>query len=165
MKYRTFRSLATIGGIVIIMGLCGLCGSCYYFANFANKNSPSRNDNQVARTTPTPAQSPTSTPSNTTGLSRASQLTIDYLNSHASATTDKIKDAFPRESFKVNIYRDGSSPTWTRLKIDLDRDDKDDEKWTLNAGQPDKRQVSTRDDEQYDKEYRWQGGKWVEKIK
>ena len=161
MKYRTFRNLLTMGGIILILGLCGLCGSCYFFAN---KNSPSRNDNTSARTTPTPAQqSPTPTPFNTAGLRREDQLTVDYLNSHTSATTDKIKDAFPREPFKVNIYRDGSSPTWTRLKIDLDRDDKDDEKWTLTNGQPDKRQVSTRDDEQYDKEYRWQGGKWIEK--
>ena len=164
MKYRTFRNLLTVGGIVVILGLCGLCGSCYFFAN---KNSQTRNDNSIARTTPTPTPTPssTSTPTNTSGLRREDQLTMDYLNSHQSATTDKIKDAFPRERFKVNIYRDGSSPTWTRLKIDLDRDDKDDEKWTLNAGQPDKRQVSTRDDEQYDKEYRWQGGKWVEKSK
>ena len=160
MKYRTFRNLLTVGSIVIILGLCG---SCYFFAN---KNSPSRNDNSIARSTPTPTRSPSPTPSTSaSGLRRADQLTIDYLNSHTSATTDKIKDAFPRESFKVNIYRDGSSPTWTRLKIDLDRDEKDDEKWTLNAGQPDKRQVSTRDDEQYDREYRWQGGKWVEKSK
>lgn len=160
MKYRTFRNLLTIGGIAALLGLCGWCGSCYYFAN---KNSQSRNYNSTVRSTPTPTPAPTSTPINTTGLRREDQLTIDYLNSHPSATTDKIKDAFPREPFKVNIYRDGTSPTWTRLKIDLDRDNKDDEKWTLANGQPDKRQVSTQDDEQYDKEYRWQGGKWVEK--
>jgi hypothetical protein len=92
-------------------------------------------------------------------------MIIDLLNKQTTATGDKIKDAFPKERFKVNVYRDGSSSTWTRLKLDLDRDEKDDEKWTLSAGQPDKRQVSTRDDEQYDREYRWRGGQWVEKSK
>jgi hypothetical protein len=159
MKYRTFRNLITIGGIALILGLCGSYG---YFATRNSKQS--RNDNATARSsTLAPAQSPNPAPSNTTGLRRVDQLTIDYLNSHPGATTDKIKDAFPRESFKVNIYRDGSSPTWTRLKVDLDRDEKDDEKWTLNAGQPDKRQVSTEDDERYDREFRWRGGQWVEK--
>jgi hypothetical protein len=90
-------------------------------------------------------------------------MIIDLLNRQPNATTDKIKDAFPKERFKVNVYRDGNGSTWTRLKVDLDRDEKDDEKWTLANGQPDKRQVSTRDDEQYDREYRWRGGQWVEK--
>ncbi len=160
MKYRTFRNLVTLGGIVVLLGLCGLCASC---ARLFSSDS-SRNEPPVTRSTPTPAPSSTPTPSNT-GLRREDQMIIDYLSRQSTATTDKIKDAFPRESFKVNIYRDGSGPTWTRLKLDLDRDNKDDEKWTLANGQPDKRQVSTRDDEQYDREYRWRGGQWVEKSK
>ena len=162
MTYRTFRNLITIGGIVVLLGLCGLCGSC---ANLFSKKSPSDMP-PAARSTPTPASSPVSTPvPSNTGLRREDQMIIDLLNRQSTATSDKIKDAFPKEKFKVNIYRDGAGTTWTRLKLDLDRDEKDDEKWTLNAGQPDKRQVSTRDDGQYDREYRWRGGQWVEKSK
>lgn len=164
MKYRTFRNLLTIGGILILIGLCGLCGTCAYL--LPGNSNQNRNENSVVRSTPTPDPSPNSTPTpSNTGLRREDQMIIDLLNRQSKATGDKIKDAFPRERFKVNVYRDGSSPTWTRLKVDLDRDEKDDEKWTLAGGQPDKRQVSTRDDEQYDKEYRWRGGMWVEKGK
>jgi hypothetical protein len=160
MKYRTFRNLVTLGGIVLLLGLCGLCGSC---ARLLGSRSP-KDEPPVVQTTPTPASTVTPPPSNS-GLRREDQMIIDLLNRQPKAASDKIKDAFPRESFKVNIYRDGSGSTWTRLKIDLDRDNKDDEKWTLTNGQPDKRQVSTRDDEQYDREYRWRGGQWVEKSK
>jgi hypothetical protein len=164
MKYRTFRNLITIGGIGVLLVLCSLCGSCGYF--FSGNSNQNRNENSIVRSTPTPDQSPgpTPTPSNT-GLRRVDQMIVDLLNRQTNVTSDKIKDAFPRESFKVNIYRDGNGSTWTRLKVDLDRDEKDDEKWTLAAGQPDKRQVSTNDDGQYDREYRWRGGQWVEKSK
>ena len=162
MKYRTFRNLITIGGIIILVGLCGLCGTCAYFS--PTNSNQNRNENTIVRATPTPDQSPNSTPTpSNTGLRREDQMIIDLLNKQSTATSDKIKDAFPKEKFKVNIYRDGNGSTWTRLKVDLDRDEKDDEKWTLVNGQPDKRQVSTRDDGNYDREYRWRGGQWVEK--
>jgi hypothetical protein len=162
MKYRTFRNLLTLGGIVLLLGLCGLCGTCARLSGTKSyRNTPPP---PVARTTPTPAPSSTPAPSDTGGLRRVDKMIVDYIG-FMPAMTDKHKDLFPRESFKVNIYRDGDSQTWTRVKIDLDRDNKDDEKWTLAGKQPDKRQVSTRDDEQYDREYRWQGGQWVEKSK
>ena len=96
------------------------------------------------------------------GQRREDQLIMNFLATR-SATTDKVKDAFPRESFKVNFYRDEGSAGWTRIKIDYDRDGKDDEKWDLQDGQPNKRRVATRDDEQYDLEYRWRNSQWVEK--
>jgi hypothetical protein len=82
------------------------------------------------------------------------------------ATTDKIKDAFPSQAYKVNLYHDAGFDSWNRAKIDLDRDEKDDEKWTFEgsgAGRKVKRQVSPADDGQYPEEYRLQGGAWVKK--
>jgi hypothetical protein len=156
MKYKTFRNLVSVGGGALLVSICGL-SSCLLGGR--NSQSEKRVDNPpLASTSPTTAQSPT----NSAGRS-ADKAVVEFLNRQPNATSDKIKDAFPRESFKVNIYRDGGSPTWTRLKIDLDRDEKDDEKWTLANGQPDKRQVSTRDDGNYDREYRWRGAEWVEK--
>lgn len=153
MKYKTFRNLVTLGGVTLLLGTCGL-SSCFFSGETPRKTERAT----IATSTPTatPVQS-------NTNARTADQAVVEFLNRQPNATGERIKDAFPRESFKVNIYRDGNSPTWTRLKIDLDRDEKDDEKWTLANGQPDKRQVSTRDDGNYDREYRWRGAQWVEK--
>jgi len=188
MKYRTFRNLLLLGGATV---LSGLCGTCFYFAGRDQNGSYyASSSDPVARTAPTPSLATTGTGSTggtvtprtqypngvahsavaTTGSSsspysgqrREEQLILNFLDSQP-ATTDKVKDAFPRESFKVNVYRDDNDPNWTRLKIDLDRDGKDDEKWDLKDGQPAKRRVATRDDEQYDREYRWRNAQWVEK--
>lgn len=157
MKYKTFRNLVGLGGGALLVSICGL-SSCLLGDKPSSKGGRIDNQPSGVSTSPTVAQSPV----NSTTRS-ADQAVVEFLNRQPNATGDKIKDAFPRESFKVNIYRDGSGQKWTRLKIDLDRDEKDDEKWTLDNGQPDKRQVSTRDDGNYDREYRWRGGQWVEK--
>lgn len=157
MKYKTFRNLVSLGGGALLLSICGL-SSCLLGDKSAQSEKQVNNPPPLASTSPKANQSPV----NSAGRS-ADQAVVEFLNRQPNATGDRIKDAFPRESFKVNIYRDGDSQTWTRLKIDLDRDEKDDEKWTLNNGQPDKRQVSTRDDGNYDREYRWRGAQWVEK--
>lgn len=162
MKFRTFRNLLLIGGATVFSGLCG---TCFYFAGSNQAGS-----NPVAKTAPTPyvttgtgsgggvteLQTPyrnsgapsagvTTGPSSQTrsGQRREEQLILNFLASQP-ATTDKVKDAFPGESFKVNVYCDDHNPNWTRLKIDLDRDGKDDEKWELKDGQPAKRRVARR---------------------
>ncbi|MFN7975357.1 MAG: hypothetical protein U0166_23890, partial [Acidobacteriota bacterium] len=79
---------------------------------------------------------------------------------------DKVKDAFPGEYYKVNLYRDAGEAKVNRLKIDLDRDDRFDEKWTfLPAGPADqvKRQVSPQDDDtSYTVEYMLRAERWVQ---
>lgn len=163
MKYKTFRNLITLGGATV---LAGLFGTCAYFSG----NTPPASSRTNSAPYDSKAQYPTDRASTTTpagapsqnGQRREDQLILNLLATKP-ATTDKIKDAFPRESFKVNVYRDEGSTTWTRLKIDLDRDGKDDEKWELKDGQPAKRRIATRDDEQYDREYRWRNSQWVEK--
>ena len=79
---------------------------------------------------------------------------------------DKLKDAIPGRPFKVNLYQDAGKKKANRLKLDLDRDDKWDEKWTFEeeGGRVEvKRQVAPADDEQYTEEYRLRGGRWVRK--
>jgi hypothetical protein len=178
MKYRTFRNLALLGGTT---ALAGLCLTCYNFAG-SNQTGHTRTVNRTAPAAPLvgsgervaanpqtqyPAGRVSSAPArpatqSQSGQRREDQLILDFLAANP-ATTEKVKDAFPRESFKVNFYRDFGSPTWTRIKIDTDRDGKDDEKWDLLNGQLAKRRVATRDDEQYDREYRWRNSQWVEK--
>lgn len=172
MKYKTFRNFIFYPScFVSVAALFGACWACNNHtsreeikpASAPTASAPAKPGGKPANA-PAPSSS-TSTAAQVATDRRVDQLIFDYLTTHANATTDKVKDAFPRESFKVNIYHDEGNASWNRLKVDLDRDEQDDEKWTLENGMPAKRQVSTRDDGTYDREYRWQGGKWVEKVK
>ena len=162
MRFTTFRNFVILpsgllAGVLVIGGfvlLCRSCGSSRPEREAAHNPPPLTTDTQTA---PRPLVSAKG------GSNFRDQLIVDYLNSHRQAAGDKIKDALPRESFKVNLFADNGSATWNRLKIDLDRDEKWDEKWDLENAQPLKRQVASRDDEVYDLEYRWQGGAWTEK--
>lgn len=177
MKYRTFRNLVVLGGGTVLASLWGTC--LYVGVTRSDRSSeaagvaasrPSGGAGggvAVANTQPQPRVNALSGPAaapppaqSQTGQRREDQLILNFLATH-TATTDKVKDAFPSESFKVNFYCDDGGAKWTRLKIDLDRDGRDDEKWDLKDGRPDKRRVATRDDEQYDREYRWRNAQWV----
>lgn len=92
------------------------------------------------------------------GLRSLDQAILDRVGSPAS--TDKVKDAFPG-AIKVNLYHDDKSGWFNRLKIDLDRDEKWDEKWTLAGGKVLKRQVAPADDEVYTEAYVLEGQTWV----
>lgn len=73
------------------------------------------------------------------------------------AADEKLKDAIPGP-IKVNVYREGD--LWARAKVDLDRDDKWDEKWTIAEGGAIERQVAPADDEVYTETYRLADGTW-----
>lgn len=74
--------------------------------------------------------------------------------------SDKVKDATGRTSYKVNLYQDAGQASMNRAKVDLDRDEKWDEKWTF-APDGITRQVAPNDDEQYSQTFLWSGGAWV----
>jgi hypothetical protein len=75
--------------------------------------------------------------------------------------SDKLKDVTSGQAFKVNVYQDGGSTTANRAKVDLDRDDKWDEKWTFQSDGTIQRQTAPNDDEQYTVKEVWQNGAWV----
>lgn len=172
MKYRTFRNLVLLGGVTVLAGLgatCVLLVRSIPSSQTAARASTSAAYNSGGATGGAQVPVGASTGGGVApaaqyegGQRREDQLILNFL-ARTPATTNKVQDAFPRERFKVNFYRDDSGPNWTRLKIDTDRDGKDDEKWELQNGQPAKRRVATRDDEQYDREYRWRNSQWVEK--
>lgn len=74
--------------------------------------------------------------------------------------TDKVKDATGGTPYKANLYQDAGQSTINRAKVDYDRDEKWDEKWTYSPGEI-KRQVAPADDERYTEEYVWSGGGWT----
>ncbi|MFT5686695.1 MAG: hypothetical protein ACI8RZ_007651 [Myxococcota bacterium] len=73
--------------------------------------------------------------------------------------TGKVKDASKGQAFKVNLYQDDGHSVMNRAKVDLDRDDKWDEKWTLD-GSSITRKVAPGDDESYTVEETWSGSAW-----
>lgn len=73
--------------------------------------------------------------------------------------TDKIKDATKGQSYKVNLYQDAGHSSFNRAKVDLDRDDKWDESWTID-GQTVTRKVAPNDDENYSLSHTWGASGW-----
>ncbi len=141
MKYTTFRNLVVVGGL----GLLGVgvwqCGRCA-------ADRPDSTPDAAARTV---SSSP---------RSGASGAVEPYLLAKLgkSAPSDKIKDGLGAGQPKVNVYNEGG--IWARAKVDLDRDEKWDEKWSFDDGVV-KRQVSPADDDtHYPIEYRWVDGTW-----
>lgn len=73
---------------------------------------------------------------------------------------DKIKDAAPGRRYKINVYQDAGLNSVNRLKIDLDRDEKWDEKFSFASGRA-TRVVAPADDENYTEKYRLTPDGWV----
>lgn len=74
--------------------------------------------------------------------------------------TDKVKDATAGKPYKINLYQDAGALSVNRAKLDLDRDDKWDEKITFEANAI-LREVAPADDEQYTETWHWDGSGWA----
>lgn len=160
MKYKTFRNLMIICGAAVLIGSCSFCTYLY-------RSAPSPPPPRVVEISQQPMveHQPVSAPISTpdvdalNGLRKIDQKVLEAVRMPVSG--DKIKDAFPNEPFKINVYCDKGETSWNRVKVDYNRNEKWDEKWELVAGQPSKRMVASKDDENYDEVYRWVDGKWV----
>ena len=76
--------------------------------------------------------------------------------------SEKVHDATKSKKtpYKINVYRDPGHTTVTRLRIDLDRDDRWDEKWTFD-GEAVRRLIAPQDDEHYTQTFTWAGNGWA----
>lgn len=173
MKYTTFRGLLIGAGVLIALGAFGSCIVCV--------SSGSRTDSGRQAAAPSPARpapepraaEPITTPP-TTATAPAVELGAESLpltemdravleRARQDISGDKVKDALGGRPYKVNLYKDAGQARVNRLKIDLDRDEKWDEKWTLESADQVKRQIAPNDDEQYTLEYRLEGERWRKK--
>lgn len=161
MKLQNFM---LIGGLVLIGG-----GVAAYSLWPAAAPSPATPPQPAAqRTQPTQPQSTapqteTPTAATTPPVPQPAGRAVDrevmaYLGKSISG--DKIKDATKGRPYKVNLYQDAGNATVNRAKIDLDRDEKFDEKWTFD-GPNISRKVAPADDENYTETYVWGGSDWV----
>ena len=97
--------------------------------------------------------------------SRPDQRAVDQVVSRHlghNLGSSKLKDVTKGLPYKVNVYQDDGNAVANRAKIDLDRDDQWDEKWTFKGGSI-SRKVAPNDDEDYTVEQDWQDGGWVDR--
>ncbi|MDP2308544.1 MAG: hypothetical protein Q8P18_21165 [Pseudomonadota bacterium] len=166
MKLNTFIAMLAVGGG------CGLAG--FAFATYTmSPDSPPQAAPTPVVLMPAPAPPPTapieavldapvaSPPVGAPDLGGAREIdrmVIGYVGRDIG--TDKLKDVSQGKPWKVNVYQDKGSATANRAKVDLDRDDKWDEKFTFKGGAI-TRDVAPADDEAYTLSYRWDGKDWV----
>jgi hypothetical protein len=193
MKYKTFRGLVMAGGgLAVLFGCGGLawwCGSGVMRAGEERRAGLAEPGAASPHTQPTsliappkptalgarPVEAPGPSPTNATAplpagaseqgipLRPMDRELLELAGRDISG--DKVKDALKGRSYKVNVYKDAGEARVNRLKVDLDRDDKFDEKWTLSPARDDiRRQVSPADDDTtYTEEYRLRGEVWIRK--
>jgi len=177
MRYKTFRNLSALGGLAVVgaLGYLGArsCSSGPAHAPVATAPqpapastapSPTAATGPVAATDPVAATRPTAAGDGSVPLRAVDRLAL--MAARTPFGGDKKKDALSGHPFKINLYKDAGKTTANRLKIDLDRDNKWDEKWTFeerDGGPEVKRQVAPADDEKYTEEYRLRAGRWVKK--
>ncbi|MBM4360599.1 MAG: hypothetical protein FJ096_21030 [Deltaproteobacteria bacterium] len=167
MKYKHFRAIVVVGALVVGgLGLraCGRWldsepdGASRASAGSASEGEPRRATSDAPRS----GSSVTSTPGDPAALRPIDGRILERVR--AGVASDKVKDAFPGERIKVNLYNESGK---IRAKVDLDRDDKWDEKWDFESEDGKevvKRRVSTADDDAtYDVELRLREGRWVAK--
>jgi hypothetical protein len=106
------------------------------------------------------APAPPPAPAPAAGVALRPMDTEILEKARAGISGERVKDATAGRPYKVSLYRDAGAAGVNRLKVDLDRDDRWDEKWTLEGDEV-KRQVSPADDEKYTEEYRLRGGAWA----
>lgn len=179
MKYRNFRNIVAV---VALAGMGGTCYGCYacWQVNLAQEEQDRRVREQAAATERAAVEeraradaaaalaadqksaqlaaidaallqtSPGAYWKNAPGLR---PVDVDVLGLLDRPVVDKIKDATRGKRWKVNVYSDDLK-RFNRIKVDLDRDEKADESWTIKPDHSIERQVADRDDEKYNRHYR-----------
>ena len=166
MRYKTFRSLMIVGGVAVV-GALGYWGvrSCTprgeqpleafrHLLDSPTKPTPTTPTTKSADATPSAALGPGVMP-----LRDMDRAVLELAKTPLGG--DKKKDALPGRPYKVNLYQDKGSSTPNRAKVDLNRNDKWDEKWTFEPDGKVTRQVAPADDERYTEEWQLAGERWV----
>jgi hypothetical protein len=160
MKLKWFVVFVTA---FVIAGIAALVATC-------KNNAPPPKPVVATPTpdpTPAPAPTPTPTPVDTNPApSGSSDLAArawdaDVLSWRTrSISSDKQKDVSKGKSYKINVYKDAGSSTVNRAKVDVNRNDKWDEKYTFD-GEKITLQRAPNDDEHYSETYHWNGSGWT----
>lgn len=157
MKLKHFLALVSCVGIAGIVLLVKACKS--------SEPPPKPQDVVVTAKPPEPtpappAPDPKPTPPASNEMT-ARPYDADVIAwSKKSISGDKVKDASKGKLYKINLYKDPGKQTVNRAKVDVNRNDKFDEKYTFEDGKI-TLEVAPADDEKYTKTYHWTGTGWL----
>lgn len=176
MKYTTFRNLLLVGGVSAVVAAgayaCsrGSSGSSASGLPSSSASAPPAPATVLVVTPPDPspaASAPATVGATPAGTAKSDLRPVDRdilaWRKTAVMSGDKVKDVFPGKPYKVDAYKDEGKSGVSRVKIDLDRDGKWDEKWDFE-GDKVKRKVAPADDENYQLELRLDGDHWRPKT-
>jgi len=162
MKYTTFRGIG-IGAVVVLAG--GAVAFCVHKS--ASDKPAGTGPPPPAPSAPAMVATSTSTSTSTAPAAQGSTMPLRPMDrdllarAHEPFSGTKLKDALPGRSYKVDCYRDEGHDAINRCKVDLNRNEKWDEKWTF--GPEVKREVAPNDDDVYSEEWRLRDEVWVRK--
>lgn len=156
MRFKTFRNI--IVGLGVVLGL-GTCVGVKWCADAREVNEArlrEENDRRwrervaaegerVARQAASDSQGASAAPSGGPSLRPVDTDILELLKRPAQ---EKIKDGARGKPWKVNVYSDDRR-RFNRVKVDLDRDEKWDESWTVKPDGAIERKVAPADDERY----------------
>ena len=185
MKFTTFKNIVTL---VLFASIGGSCYGCYFYWNRAithqelerqqamivereqqaerakaleaqrlvDAAAASRQAAETAATDIARTKTPGAFWSKAADLREVDKAALALLD---RPVVDKIKDGARGKPFKINVYSD-DKVRFNRVKLDLDRDDKDDETWTVFADGRIERKVSSADNGTWDGTYRLELSGW-----
>ena len=166
MKFKTFRGLVLAGGgVVVVTGIVFAARSCSDEPApvvAAKRPAPPALASPTPRTLP-PSEPPPVSPVAAPGAVSAFERQV-LERARLALGSDKVKDAFATSPIKVNLYQDAGQALPNRAKLDLDRDDKWDEKWTFDHGSGAlsvTREIAPADDESYAVSLTLAGERWI----
>jgi hypothetical protein len=155
MKLKTFVGIAAVA--VFGAGVLSTAAVFYLMPEQSETPtlSPAPQPGPVAPPDKPPAPAPATPAGN---LTPAQTAIMGYAGKDIGGK--KRKDVSKGKPYKINVYQDDGNSTANRAKLDLDRDDKWDEKYTF-GGDSVQRQVSPDDDENYTQKFLWNGEDWA----
>jgi hypothetical protein len=179
MKYRSFRNIVALAAFVALGGTCYGCYAWWQVGmaqdeqdrrdreklfqaeklkaeSFARAEAERANAARAAREKQEAQDLATRTA--TPGAYWSAAPNLRAVDKDALALLDrpvvaKIKDGSKGKPYKINVYADDQR-RFNRLKIDLDRDEKADESWTIKPDGAIERKVADADDEKYNHTFR-----------
>jgi hypothetical protein len=166
--------------LILLVVLGGVGASGLYFAcrSSGDSSAETKTDDKpadmkpvLATTPPEPAPTtPPTPPPSSKKLESTDDLAARDYDAEVIAWKDKTiagdkqKDVSKGKPYKIDVYRDKGAKTVSRAKVDVNRNNKFDEKYTFGTGKITLERAPA-DDEKYNETYHWSGTGWVKAKK